>query len=340
MRLADWLYITGISIILMKHRAEFPPELCSVYNVMRIDPHPEPTRNMNSNLIQHFKQFSTFTNPGLYAEILREQLPDEIRKIGLLVRANIIHRVTLANGNTGANSQHQYGDMTKVPWWRQPEDDVLPTASAMLAELYRRDKLGFVEDRSEDKRLILTCRFVAILMASILKSKGLAARVRSGFESYAPPRPGVSCDHWITQYWKEAENRWVTIDADCCLCGMDFDPFDMPTSAFDWSAEAWLDSRQGRTDPKRFWNAGGFEGLMPISWELFYDFHCIMNNEIIYLHSPDHLHPGKFERLKESDLKEIDAVAELMLDPDKNFEALKNLYDTNRKYRLLTGALL
>jgi|688.fasta_scaffold220920_2 hypothetical protein len=319
--------------------AEFFTELCSVYNG-----HPyqryvgQPI--MNPKILEHFKQFSTFTNPGLYAAKLRDELPDDIREIGLLVRANIIHRVTLANGNTGVNSDNQYGDMTKVPWWRQPEDDVLPTASAMLAELYHRDQRGFVRDRSEDKRLILTCRFVAILMASILKSKGLPARVRSGFESYAPPRPGVSCDHWITQYWKANESRWITIDADCCRCGMDFDPFDIPKNKFDWSAETWLNSRRGKSNPKRFWNAGGYDGLMPISWELFYDFHCIMNNEIIYLHSPDQLHPGKFDKLSEIELQEIDAIAELMLDPDNNFEALQSIYDTNRKFRLLTGALL
>ncbi len=219
-------------------------------------------------------------------------------------------------------------------------DDVLPTASAMLAELYRRDARGFVHDRSEENRLILTCRFVAILMASILKSKGMPARVRSGFDPYATPRPDVSCDHWITQYWSAPKSKWITIDVDCCLCGMDFDPYDMPDNTFEWSADVWLKARRGEVDPKCYWNAGGFEGLMPISWELFYDFHCIMNNEIIYLHSPDHLHPGKFDKLTEAELKEIDEIAELMQDPDENFEALQNVFDTNRKFRLLTGALL
>jgi len=39
--------------------------------------------------------------------------------------------------------------MNKVPWHHQPEDDDFPTASAILAELYRRDKRGFVKDRKE-----------------------------------------------------------------------------------------------------------------------------------------------------------------------------------------------
>ena len=295
---------------------------------------------MNTEILNHYRQFSTFTNPGLYKEKLVNELPDNVSEIGKLLRKQIIHRVTLSNGNSGSNADLRYGDMTKVPWWRQPEDDNLPTASAMLAELYRRDKRGFIADRQEENKLILTCRFVAILMATILKSKNKPARVRSGFDPYTSPQPGKSCDHWITQYWEFQQQRWITIDVDCCLQELQFNPFDMPVSVFDWSANVWLNVREGKTDPKRFWNAGGFEGLMPIAWELYYDLHCLMNNEIIYLHSPQHTAPNKFAKLSEQDLSKIDQLAYLLLDPDKNFDTLSNLWGTDKNIRLLGGALL
>lgn len=295
---------------------------------------------MNSKISAHFLSFSTFTNPGLYGEKLASDLPDDIREIGHLIRRQIIHRVTLANGNTGSNADLRYGDMTKVPWWRQPEDDNLPTASAMLAELYRRDSRGFTVDRSEENKLIVTCRFVAILTASILKAKGKAARVRSGFTPYAAPEPGMSCDHWITQYWNDTQQRWITIDVDCCFEKLEFDPFDMPFEVFDWSADAWLNSRSGKMPQERFQNAGGFSGLMPVSWELFYDFHCLMNNEIIYLHSPDHVGIEKFKNLSENELSKIDQLAILMQDPDQNFDRLLNIWENQRDVRLLSGALL
>lgn len=295
---------------------------------------------MNTEILNHYRQFSTFTNPGLYQEKLVNELPDNVSEIGKLLRKQIIHRVTLSNGNSGSNADLRYGDMTRVPWWRQPEDDNLPTASAMLAELYRRDKRGFVADRQEENKLILTCRFVAILMATILKSKNKPARVRSGFDPYTSPQPGKSCDHWITQYWESQQQRWITIDVDCCLEELQFDPFDMPVSVFDWSANAWLSVREGKTDPKRFWNAGGFEGFMPIAWELYYDLHCLMNNEIIYLHSPKHTAPDKFDKLSAEELNKIDRLAHLMQDPDKNFDVLRKLWETDREVRLLSGALL
>ncbi|MGD0729072.1 MAG: hypothetical protein ABR981_03275 [Candidatus Micrarchaeaceae archaeon] len=99
---------------------------------------------MNNKVLNHYLEFSMYTNSGLYKELIRKTLPDDIQKIGSLVRKQLIHRTTLAAGNVGTNADKRFGDMTKVPWYRQPEDDNLVTASAILAELYRRDKRGFV----------------------------------------------------------------------------------------------------------------------------------------------------------------------------------------------------
>lgn len=299
---------------------------------------------MNNKILDHYLQFGTFTFPGNYQEYLKTKLPDSVEKIGLLVRKQLIHRMVLQNGNTGSNSDLRYGDMTKVPWFRQPEDDVLTTASSMLAELFRRDKRGFVMDRAEENKLIVTCRFVSVLMASILKSKGIPARVRSGFAPYfvVDGLPGgKSDDHWINQYWDKSRNRWVTIDVDGSFEGyLKFDPYNMPENAFDFSADAWLNVRSGKVDGRYFFNAGGYDGLIVVGWELFYDFNCLMNNEIIYLHGPTIVKMGTFEKLSEKELSEIDSLARLMQEPDKNFEELKKIWETNKKFRLLKGALL
>ena len=239
---------------------------------------------MNNKIKNHFLQFGTYTYPGLYQEKLKNDLPDDVQEIGLLVRKNFIHRTTLAAGNVGTNTDLKFGDMTKVPWWRQPEDDILVTASAMLAELYRRDKRGFVNDREPKDKLVLTCRFVAIMMASILKSKGIQARVRSGNAPYfdmGEELGDVSTDHWINQYWSEQENRWITIDVDGSLSLKDkFNPYDMPDGKFDFPADAWLGVRAGKIDPQHFHNAGGHRGKIVVVWSLFYDFQKLPANII------------------------------------------------------------
>ncbi len=60
---------------------------------------------------------------------------------------------------------------------------------------------------------------MAVLVASILKCKGLAARVRAGNPSDfgQSAADAVSTDHWINQYWSDQENRRVTIDVDGSL---------------------------------------------------------------------------------------------------------------------------
>ncbi|MDE5033787.1 hypothetical protein NAI60_10265, partial [Francisella tularensis subsp. holarctica] len=68
----------------------------------------------------------------------------------------------------------------------------------MLTELSRRNNSGFVEDREPKDKLVLTCRFVTIMVASILKSKGIPARVRAGPTAYFDmgERGNVSTAHW------------------------------------------------------------------------------------------------------------------------------------------------
>lgn len=299
---------------------------------------------MDEKILNHYLQFSQYTYPGLYKEILQKSLSDDVKEIGLLVRKQIVHRMTLKNGNTGSNKDLRYGDMTKIPWYRQPEDDVFITTSSMLAELFRRDSRGLVLDRTSENKLILTCRFTTILMASLLKIKDIPARVRSGFAPYFNVEGlpgGKSDDHWINQYWNEKESRWVTIDVDGSIEGyLKFDPYDIPSGIFDFSADAWLSARSGKIDEQHFYNAGGTGGLIAIAWELFYDFHCLMNDEVIYMHTPEITHLGKFDKLSEQQLQEIDNLAKLMQNPDENFEQLCNIWETKKEFRLLKGALL
>lgn len=301
-------------------------------------------RLMQSRLLSHYLQYSAYTHPGAYAEHLRLQVPDDVREFGKLVRAQTIHSMVLVNGNTGSNSDLRYGDMTKVPWYRQREDDVFPTVSAMIAELFRRDARGFVIDRAEENRLVVTCRFVSLLTASILKSKSIPARVRSGFAPYFDVEnlpQNTSVDHWIVEYWSTSENRWVLLDVDGSLePNLTFDPYDVPRDVFDFPADAWLDVRQGRINGDHFYNAGGHSGLQAIAWELMYDFHCLMNNEVIYWHVARIAHIRNFPHLTNAQLKEIDNLALLMTNIDENFESLQRIWNNKKDFRLLAGGLL
>lgn len=299
---------------------------------------------MDKKILDHYKQFSMYTYPGCYQGYLKNDLPDTIEDIGLLVRKNIIHRTTLVAGNTGTNSDLRFGDMNRVPWWRQPEDDMLPTVSAMLAELFRRDKKGLTLKRQAENKLILTCRYTSILVASILKSKNIPCRVRAGHANYFDMGTvgKVSTDHWINQYWDKKQKRWITIDVDGSLSIPDesIDPYDLADNQFDFPAKAWLDIRKKKINPRYFYNAGHVFGTIVVFWSLFYDFHSLMNHEINYMHGHRLASKKSFNKATDKDLQKIDSLAELMLAPEKNFDALYKLYHSDKDLRLLVGSLL
>ncbi|MFA6269652.1 MAG: transglutaminase-like domain-containing protein [Candidatus Paceibacterota bacterium] len=289
---------------------------------------------MNKKILDHYSEFGTFTNPGFYKEFL-QKLPDDIKELGNLISHQIIHRITLKDGNTKANKDKRYGDMSDYPWYRlRCEDDILTTSVSMVAELLRLDSRGFLPDRKVENKIVVTCRYVAILMASILKSKGIPCRVRSGFAPYFYKK---SADHWINQYWDKDKEKWVTFDADGFFDN--FDQYNISEEKFDWAANTWLGIRNGQLEAENFVNAGGYNGLMPALWEVFYDFHSLMNNEILYTQMPNYVH-SKFDKLSEKDFEEIDNLANLMLNPDENFDELVNIWNTNKKFRILNSPLV
>ena len=49
------------------------------------------------------------------------------------------------------------------------------------------------------------------------------------------------------------------------------------SGVFDFSADSWLAIRHGRLEKSYFHDSVGFEGLITVGWELFHDFHSLMN---------------------------------------------------------------
>ena len=299
---------------------------------------------LTETLRRHYLAFGPFTYPGPYAEYFRS-LPDAPAELSALLSRQIIHRVTLAEGNRNANADLRYGDMDRWPWYRgKCEDDIYLTAPAMAAGLFRLDERGFVPDRRVEDKLVLTCRFVSVLVSSIYKAKGVPCRSRAGFAPYC--RPGASMDHWINQVWSETEERWVTFDADGLYdgLGLPFTPYDMEAGQFDWAARVWLDVRSGKADGARFVYADSRRtcGLRAAARYLVYDFHALMNNEISYVFQPRYLEGflrGEAE-LEAGRLAELDALAELLLEPDGNFEELLCWWETRRHFRELSSPLV
>lgn len=295
---------------------------------------------MDNKILEFYKQTSPFTDLGYYKEFAKK-LPDDIEELCVLQRKQIIHPVAFKDKNIRTKKECFWGDMTKVPITRLDyEEDLFPTAQSILAELLRKNP-NYTTTRQAKDKVHVTCRGQAILLASILKAKEIPARTRSGFAEYIK-YDGIYYDHWITEYFDKKENRWKLVDADehCSDDEIGFDLNNIPYNKFLFGANAWLGLRKNEykeetilysSDPVTL-------GLKAAIRGLFYDFHSLMNDEIIFLHIPKYICEKNYN-LSEEELNELDNLAKLMLNPNENFNKLLEIWNTNTKFRIMQGAL-
>ena len=290
--------------------------------------------------IEFYKQTSLYTDLGLYKDFMKKQT-DDINELCLLQRMQLIHPIAFSNPQIRKESNCFWGNMTKVPITRLDyEEDLFPTALSIVSELLRKDGNYHKERKAEDK-VHITCRGQAILLASILKAKGYMARVRSGFAPYIK-EDGVFYDHWITEYYEERKKRWVLVDPDfhCPPHEVNFDLNDIPRNQFIFGAEAYLGIRKHLYKTKELYYASdpATLGLLATIRVLFFDFHCLMNDEIIFLHIPKYIKDKNF-LLTEEEYQELDELATLLLAPDKNFLKIQEIWNKKEKFRIMAGGL-
>jgi hypothetical protein len=73
-------------------------------------------------------------------------------------------------------------------------------------------------------------------------------------------KPGFYVDHWLGEYWKADEQRWVLFDSELGqdereYCQVTIDTYDVPRDQFLVAGKAWQLCRAGQADPHCF----GFE---------------------------------------------------------------------------------
>lgn len=127
---------------------------------------------MKSEVLEFYLQTSAYTNYLPYQDYY-ESLPDDISELGKLLCHQVIHRGELIRSylHTPRSSDNKV-ELEKIkkryPWYRNRcDDDILLTAPAITAELFRQDPRGFTLGREVKDRVVITCRYVAVLLASI-----------------------------------------------------------------------------------------------------------------------------------------------------------------------------
>lgn len=292
---------------------------------------------MKEEILNFYLQTSIYTNWGSYKSYY-QSLPNDLEELTSLLLEQTIHRKELFRSVKSLNETGECKDGVAnfYPWWGyRSHDDILLTAPSIMAELNRLDNRGIFHGREISKKVVITCRYVAVWLASILKAKGIPTRVRSGFATYFSD-DDKAYDHWIIEYYKKEEERWVIVDPDT---DSGCNHIDMSPNDFCWIAKVWLDVRSGKDKISKYIHGASYQGLGMLAKTLFFDFHALMGDEVSYLFSPTYIDDDFFS-LSAEDLKELDDLATLMLEPDANFFELSYIFKNDKRMRALNTPLL
>jgi hypothetical protein len=196
-------------------------------------------------VLTYYAQPGPMTDPKGYAALFND-LPADIPALVRAVQGLAVHIFWA----------ERYGltlsDARKAEVTLRPVD-------AKLARLLELDPAPLDQPRPLERKLVCNCRDFSLLMVSILRARGIPARARCGFGTYF--MPGHYEDHWVLEYWKAAEERWVMVDAQLDdvqqkVLKLRFDPLDMPAGEFIVAGEAWQmcrdPHREQHANPKDF----------------------------------------------------------------------------------------
>ena len=291
---------------------------------------------MNEKIYQRYLETSIYTDVGMYKEFILS-LPNDISSIGMLVCDQITHPSMYFTEPSPYLEDTYYGKIASYPKHRfKNEDELYITAVSMIAGILRLDETGFTEGRDVTKRITVSCRQASVLFSAILKAKGVPCRSRAGFMDFGDIGDSYM-EHWVNEYWDFNENRWVWADVDGYYEYEErfgYSQFDLPRRKFVTASEAWLGLRKNMLNKKLdVFSPNPLEGVCEY---LFMDFHALMNNEIFYSYQPLYLRGG-IQTLNESELCELDYLAELLAEPEKNMEKIEHLWATNEKLSVLTN---
>lgn len=276
---------------------------------------------VGGNLLRYYAQPGPMTDPKDNARLFGD-LPNDIDGLRRVVQGLMVHIFWAERYGLGLSDE------------RKQEVQMRPVGQK-LARILELDGRPLSETRPLEKRLVGNCRDFSVLVCSMLRYQGISARARCGFGTYFLPDHYE--DHWVVEYWKADEARWVMVDFQLDdlqkqVLGIDFDSLDLPDGLFWTGGKAWLACRAGHADPDKF---GIFEwhGLHFIRGDLLRDFWALNKVEILPWDFVAFLTREEASLTPEDDAF-LDEVAELCTGGDHAFPKIRRLYEEDPRLHI------
>ncbi len=271
--------------------------------------------------LTYFSHFGKITDPGPFAD-LYTGLPSDIPSLVQIVQGLIVHVFWT----------ERYG--LSLTGERQAEVQ-LRSMERRLERTLELDPGPLTTPRPLDRKTVGNCRDFSVTLASMLQSKGIPARPRCGFGSYFLPNHYE--DHWVCEYWNEAEQRWILVDAQLdelqsAALGISFDTLDVPRDQFIVGGAAWKMCRSGQANQDQF---GIFDmhGMDFVKGDFIRDVAALNKVELLPWDCWG-LILADYASLPPDDLSLLDQLADLTHTDVPEFDRVRQLYESDPRLQV------
>lgn len=276
------------------------------------------------NALEFYKKQSLMTDPKEF-EYLFEPLPCEVAAIKSLLQGLILH--------FWDGSFYDY----QIPLKRLLDIETR-YVEKMLKKIIELDDAKLLKERPLDRRIIGSCRDYATLFCAILRYHGIPARTRVAFSAFY--FKDYYHDEVILEYWNETKQKWCLVDPRVTephikrqKLVIDFDLLDVPRNQLIISGLAWQMVREDPSRAREF--CGGDitknKGMWYVRDRLIQDFAALNSTEMQLWDAWGLMFADQVIKDDEEQLQFLDHLAELTIEPDKQFASIRSLYQNDTR---------
>lgn len=198
------------------------------------------------NQINYYKEHSYMTDIKEHQDFIGK-LPKDVFELSKLIQNALLHN----------HVQHLYKVTSNETLTK--EELPLRSMNEMIQGFKHRGMLNLHDQRVPDERLLGICRDYSVMLTSLLREIGVAARARCGFASYL--EQGKYVDHWVCEYFDESQSKWIKFDAQIddlqktmfeSAIGKSIDFTHVNDEEFIIAAKAWQMARNNEVDAELF----------------------------------------------------------------------------------------
>lgn len=312
-----------------------------------------------------YTKYGRLTDPKENEYMLKE-LPDDLKQMCDIANVQSVHHTMLSQWKIPRNQW-------KAAVAKHDIKDILDTLKV-------KGNGTLSIDRKLEDRIFGACTKEAIFSTAMFRAKGIPARIRVGYmtnlytgekaiefwrniNNYGREVPfdsamydqhslymkevNKSIEHWVTEYWDKAQNRWRILDIRpeyLQSYGLDVS-YHLPDEYFEFGYEAWLkkDNPDFQNDA---YSEQGMDGKTDIRYQMLMDFYSLLNHDVPGIFDDEGTDitqdennnvikflRKEYSKLDDEEIKELDGLAAL-LDEKPSVDALIEFYNNSSTLKI------